>query len=112
YAASFDIDMGKCCFCGLCTTVCPTECLTMTRVFDFSSYDIRDHYYSFAEMSETEIAEKKAAWEAYQKEKAASKPSTEATPKPQAEGTPKPSAEGKPARPVFKPRMKPPGKPT
>lgn len=109
YAASFDIDMGKCCFCGLCTTVCPTECLTMTRVFDFSSYDIRDHYYSFAEMSEAEIAEKKAAWEAHQKEKAASpKPSTEGTSKPSGEATPNPSVEGKP-RPVFKPRMKPPG---
>jgi formate hydrogenlyase subunit 6/NADH:ubiquinone oxidoreductase subunit I len=111
YAASFDIDMGKCCFCGLCTTVCPTECLTMTRVFDFSSYDIRDHYYSFAEMTEAEIAEKKAEWEAHQKEKAAAatKAFAEGTPKPSAEGTPKPPTEGKPARPVFKPRMKPPG---
>ena len=24
YAAKFDIDMAKCCYCGLCTTVCPT----------------------------------------------------------------------------------------
>src|SRR5690606_31589958 len=111
YAASFDIDMGKCCFCGLCTTVCPTECLTMTRVFDFSSYDIRDHYYSFAGMSEAEIAAKKAEWEAYQKEKAAAaaKPSAEGAPKPPADETPKPPAQAKPARPVVKPRMKPPG---
>lgn len=111
YAASFDIDMGKCCFCGLCTTVCPTECLTMTRVFDFSSYDIRDHYYAFAEMSEAEIAAKKAEWEAHQKEKAAAKPAAQGTAKPSEETTPKPSGEAKPARPVFKPRMKPPGPP-
>src|SRR5690349_18464369 len=25
YAARFDVDMAKCCFCGLRTTVCPTE---------------------------------------------------------------------------------------
>ncbi|RYF75008.1 MAG: 4Fe-4S dicluster domain-containing protein, partial [Cytophagaceae bacterium] len=24
YAAQFDIDMAKCCYCGLCTVVCPT----------------------------------------------------------------------------------------
>jgi len=61
HAATFDIDMGKCCFCGLCTTVCPTECLTMTKAYDFSEYDVIDHIYSFANMSEEEIAEKRKA---------------------------------------------------
>lgn len=96
YAAKFDIDMGKCCFCGLCTTVCPTECLTMTKTYDFSVFDIREHNYAFAEMSADQIAGKKKELEEHQKAKATQ--------------TPLPSGEQqKAARPVFKPKIKPPG---
>ena len=96
YAAKFDIDMGKCCFCGLCTTVCPTECLTMTKTYDFSVFDIREHNYAFAEMSADQIAGKKKELEEHQKAKATQ--------------TPPPSGEPqKAARPVFKPKIKPPG---
>lgn len=106
YAAKFDIDMAKCCFCGLCTTVCPTECLTMTKVFDFSVNDIEDHTFAFAEMSETEIAEKKSIFEAHQKSKAAAAAAvgTQETAKTTMD-SPKPA----PAKPVFKPKIKPPG---
>ncbi|WP_448528860.1 4Fe-4S dicluster domain-containing protein [Raineya sp.] len=69
YAAKFDIDMAKCCFCGLCTTVCPTECLTMTDEYDYTVSDITLHNFHFANMSEAEIAEKKALYEQYLKEK-------------------------------------------
>jgi formate hydrogenlyase subunit 6/NADH:ubiquinone oxidoreductase subunit I len=69
YAAKFDIDMAKCCFCGLCTTVCPTECLTMTDEYDFSVTNILEHNFKFANLSETEIAEKKELYEQYLKEK-------------------------------------------
>lgn len=106
YAAKFDIDMGKCCFCGLCTTVCPTECLTMTKVYDFSVTDIREHNFAFSEMSEPEIAEKKKILEEHQKNKVAAKPqpaqplATE--PKPESAEAPKP------AKPVFRPKIKPP----
>ena len=96
YAAKFDIDMGKCCFCGLCTTVCPTECLTMTKTYDFSVFDIREHNYAFAEMTPVEIIEKKKALEEQQKTKAAQLPIASGE-------TPKT------ARPVFKPKIKPPG---
>jgi formate hydrogenlyase subunit 6/NADH:ubiquinone oxidoreductase subunit I len=99
YAAKFDIDMGKCCFCGLCTTVCPTECLTMTKTYDFSSFDIREHNFEFADMTLEEIEEKKKALEEYQKTKIASQPQASST----ASETPKVS------RPVFKPKIKPPG---
>jgi len=126
YAAKFDIDMAKCCFCGLCTTVCPTECLTMTKVFDFSVTDIHDHNFAFAEMSESEIAEKKRVLEEHQKNKAASitasasKPEIAKPETPKSEGTPASSeapatnAQPKPAapKPVFRPKMKPPGPPT
>ena len=113
YAARFDIDMAKCCFCGLCTTVCPTECLTMTKVFDFSVTDIQDHTFAFAEMTAAEIAEKKNNWETYQKNKAAqtSAPKVETAP-PTESKSPDQTAPGQaaqPAKPVFRPRIKPPG---
>jgi formate hydrogenlyase subunit 6/NADH:ubiquinone oxidoreductase subunit I len=103
YAATFDIDMGKCCFCGLCTTVCPTECLTMTKVYDFSVTDIREHNYAFAEMTDQEIAEKRKQLEDHQKSKAA------ASPAPTEGEVKKPAVSA--AKPVFKPKIKPPGPP-
>ena len=116
YAAKFDIDMAKCCFCALCTTVCPTECLTMTKVFDFSVTNIQDHNYAFAEMSEAEIAEKKSILETYQQHKMTPAaqpqvipPDTQIPPgvHPTGETTPEDS---KPApKPVFRPKIKPPG---
>lgn len=107
YAATFDIDMGKCCFCGLCTTVCPTECLTMTKVYDFSTFDIGEHNYVFAEMTEAEIAEKRQALADYQKHKYAVPPAVGApSEKKDADLSPKVG------KPVFKPRVKPPEPPT
>src|SRR5688500_12630805 len=106
YAARFDIDMAKCCFCGLCTTVCPTECLTMTKVFDFSVTEIHEHNFAFAEMSQAEIAEKKNIFEQYQQSKAA--PAQQTTPgeanKPTSGAPVSP-----PPKPVFRPKIKPPG---
>lgn len=101
YAARFDIDMGKCCFCGLCTTVCPTECLTMTKTYDFSVFDIREHNYAFAEMSADQIAEKKKLLEEVQKSKAGVTAATQTTTSA--------TEISKPVRPVFKPKIKPPG---
>jgi len=102
YAARFDIDMGKCCFCGLCTTVCPTECLTMTKTYDFSVFDIREHNYAFADMTPEQIEEKKKLLEEQQKVKAAQ---TEKPVQQSSAGSETP----KPSRPVFKPKIKPPG---
>jgi NADH-quinone oxidoreductase subunit I len=44
----FDIDMTLCCYCALCTFPCPTHCLFMTREYEYSVYDKRDHVYHFA----------------------------------------------------------------
>lgn len=74
HAARFDIDMAKCCFCGLCTTVCPTECLVMTPTYEFSTYDLREHVFAYAKMSENEIEEKKKVWADFQATKNAPKP--------------------------------------
>ncbi|MBL7870775.1 MAG: NADH-quinone oxidoreductase subunit I [Cyclobacteriaceae bacterium] len=100
YAAKFDIDMGKCCFCGLCTTVCPTECLTMTKEYDFSTFDIPDHNFSFGNMTPQEIEEKKKAWDEHPKNKMAVAP-----------GKSDPTDQASAAKPVFKPRIKPPTQP-
>lgn len=104
HAAKFDIDMGKCCFCGLCTTVCPTECLTMTKAYDFSEYDVIDHIYSFANMSQEEItARRKEASQPLVGETASSaeKPAAVKRPvlKPRRTGSPKP-------KPSIRPRKK------
>ncbi len=102
YAARFDIDMAKCCFCGLCTTVCPTECLTMTPKYDYTVTNIAEHNFAFGNLSLATIEEKKQEWESHQKTKAA--PVTSSQPE-----TPAPSTTPAAAKPVFKPRIKPPG---
>ncbi len=35
----YEIDEALCCFCGLCTEVCPTECIVHTPEFEYSKYD-------------------------------------------------------------------------
>jgi NADH-quinone oxidoreductase subunit I len=77
----------------------------MTRVYDFSVTDIREHNYEFAEMTPAEIEEKKQLFDAFQKNKLQESPPTAQEP-----GSTPPSSP-KPARPVFKPKMKPPGPP-
>lgn len=96
FAAKFNIDMGKCCFCGLCTTVCPTECLTMTKEFDFSTFDIRSHDFPFAKMTPAEIETTRANWARHETEKAATKAAAPAA-----------SDKPMPAKPMFKPRIPP-----
>jgi NADH-quinone oxidoreductase subunit I len=39
----FDIDISLCCYCGLCSTVCPTECLTHTKEYEYSVLDRDKH---------------------------------------------------------------------
>lgn len=44
----YDIDMTLCCYCGICTFSCPTDCLVMTGDYEYSVYDKKEHIYSFA----------------------------------------------------------------
>lgn len=41
YPVTFTIDIGPCCFCGLCSEVCPTpfRALVMTDVFEWATYE-------------------------------------------------------------------------
>lgn len=50
YLDQFDIDMSLCMYCGLCTEVCPTECLTMKDTLEgieYSSFDRTDLIFQF-----------------------------------------------------------------
>jgi NADH-quinone oxidoreductase subunit I len=82
--------MAKCCYCGLCVDVCPTECLVMTEKFDYSTAGIDGLHYSFARMTPQEIATAQAALEAEKQEAARAKAEAEA--KPPAEPSASPEA--------------------
>ena len=73
YAARFDIDMAQCCYCGLCTAVCPTDCLTMTKVYDYPEVDIKNMIYHYSDLSPEQVLEKQRMYEKQQEEMAAAK---------------------------------------
>ncbi len=43
----YTIDTALCCYCGLCTTVCPTECLTHTTDYEYAAYSVEDMKYDY-----------------------------------------------------------------
>ena len=43
----YTIDTALCCYCGLCTTVCPTECLTHTTDYEFSQFTLDEMKYDY-----------------------------------------------------------------
>jgi len=88
----FDIDMAKCMYCGLCTYPCPTECLTMTPVHDFSEFD-RDHMiYHFGNMTKEQAAFKRKKLEEFNEKKAADDAQKKSAPKTGGEGAAKPAS--------------------
>ena len=63
YLDKFDIDMSLCMYCGLCTEVCPTECLTMKDTLEgieYSKFDRSELIFNFdkQEMYDKSNAEK------------------------------------------------------
>jgi NADH-quinone oxidoreductase subunit I len=73
YVSRFDIDIAKCCYCGLCVPPCPTECIKMTDVYEFSEYERANLIYNFAVMTPAEISAARGKLAAYDKEQAAKK---------------------------------------
>lgn len=69
----FDIDIAKCCYCGLCVYPCPTECIKMTDIYEFSEFVRHDLVYSYITFTQPEIDAVKAKLSAYEKEQAAKK---------------------------------------
>ena len=73
WVTKFEIDIAKCCYCQLCVFPCPTECIVMTDVYEFSEFDRDDLNYNFASLTDTEVKEKKGNFEKFQAEKEAQK---------------------------------------
>lgn len=73
WVTKFDIDFAKCCFCGLCTFPCPTECIKMTTFFEYSEYKRGNFLYSFTTLTPEETQAKKDQLAASEKEAAAQK---------------------------------------
>jgi NADH-quinone oxidoreductase subunit I len=87
YIPRFDIDIAKCCYCGLCVWPCPTECIVMTDVYEFSEFDRQNLIYSFSNMTEDEVGAATARLKKYEEEQAAKKAAAKATSTPPATGT-------------------------
>lgn len=77
WVTKFDIDISKCCYCQLCVFPCPTECIVMTDVYEFSEYKRDNLIYKFATLTPDEIEEKKNNFEKLQAEKEAAKAAAE-----------------------------------
>ena len=73
WVTKFEIDIAKCCYCQLCVFPCPTECIVMTDVYEFSEFDRNDLNYNFASLTDTEVKKKKENFEKFQAEKEAQK---------------------------------------
>jgi NADH-quinone oxidoreductase subunit I len=95
----FDIDIAKCCYCGLCVYPCPTECIVMTDVFEFSEFERHNLIYNYSRMTETEIADAREKLKQAEEEAAAKKAAAAAA-KPATEPS---ASQAQPAPPSSKP---------
>ncbi len=112
WVTAFDIDIAKCCYCGLCVYPCPTECIKMTDVYEFSEFNRHNLIYNYATMTTAEIADVKAKAAEMEKEAAAKKAAAaaaaaQAKAAQAAAGTPAPAAPPSPAKPATDPPAKP-----
>ena len=73
WVTKFDIDIAKCCYCGLCVFPCPTECIKMTEVYEFSEFDRNSLIYNFVTLTTAEIEDVKMKAAVNEKEQAAKK---------------------------------------
>lgn len=73
WVTQFDIDFAKCCYCQLCVFPCPTECIYMTDVYEFSEYDRDNLIFDFTTLTPEEKEEKKNNFAKMEAEKAAQK---------------------------------------
>jgi NADH-quinone oxidoreductase subunit I len=80
YIPRFEIDIAKCCYCGLCVWPCPTECILMTDVYEFSEYNRHNLIYSFSNMAAEEIALAQVRLKKYDEEQTAKKAAAAAKP--------------------------------
>lgn len=73
WVTKFDIDIAKCCYCSLCVYPCPTECIEMTKVYEFSEFERNNLVYNFATLTNEEILDKQKKFEEFTAQKEAEK---------------------------------------
>lgn len=73
WVTKFDIDIAKCCFCQLCVFPCPTDCIYMTDVYEYSEFERSSLVYNYVTLTPAEIEEKKTNYAKLEAEKAAQK---------------------------------------
>jgi NADH-quinone oxidoreductase subunit I len=73
WVTKFNIDFAKCCYCQLCVFPCPTECIYMTDVFEFSEFERNGLIYDFVTLTPQEREQKKLNYQKFEAEKAAEK---------------------------------------
>ena len=103
WVTKFDIDIAKCCYCGLCVPPCPTECIKMTDVYEFSEFNRHNLVYNFITLTPEEITDIKSKAAAYEKEQAAKKAAAAAAAAQAKAGQPAASPAAVPANPGTPP---------
>lgn len=73
WVTKFNIDFAKCCYCQLCVFPCPTDCIYMTDVFEFSEFERNNLVYDFVTLTPEEREQKKLNYQKYEAEKASEK---------------------------------------
>ncbi len=73
WVTTFNIDFAKCCYCQLCVFPCPTDCIYMTDVYEFSEFKRENLLYDFATLLPEERIQKKKNLEEFQVKKEAEK---------------------------------------
>jgi len=73
WVTTFDIDIAKCCYCELCVFPCPTDCIYMTDVYEFSEFERDNFIYDFVTLTPDEKVEKKKNYEEFTIKKEAEK---------------------------------------
>lgn len=69
WVTKFEIDFAKCMYCQLCVFPCPSECITMTKAYEFSEQYREDLVYNFSNLSITHIAQKQINYDKFLAEK-------------------------------------------
>jgi NADH-quinone oxidoreductase subunit I len=73
WVTKFNIDFAKCCYCQLCVFPCPTECIYMTDVYEFSEFQRENLLYDFATLLPEEREQKKKNLTEFQAKKESEK---------------------------------------
>ncbi|MCW5828887.1 MAG: NADH-quinone oxidoreductase subunit I [Deltaproteobacteria bacterium] len=99
YPVVFNIDLGKCMYCGLCTEPCPTDAIHFTKEFERATTDFHNLYFEFVSPEERkEVLAKREKFEAKEAEAKAKKAAAAA-----AAAAAKPAETATPATPPTEP---------